>query len=473
MILSLPVMNRKYAGSRIRWSLHLLLFFVLPPFITMHDTTIAIDLAEKSDDEVLVSKGPDEVLFNRSISPIWDELSTLLKDTQEMTHPDQGIVVLMEATGMAWFAVSAFFEDHSIPVYRVKGQRTKEMRNVIDKYTKTDKIDARALAMLYYLIPDTLDRLHLPEANRHALKRWVKRRNHHLENQVAEENRLQSFLNWAIPGYSGNVSHLTNKKMREIIPKAVNYEWMQHMGEDRFYDWAKRRNNKITRDQTDRLYAASENARKAFGDAAGTEHYPADELEAETQDYIMELNHWDKRIQECEEKISEFNTEILSDKPLQSLKGTADLTEAVIKAFLGDGSQFPNLSKAECFVSYIPETNQTGNSDQKGTDIRKDGPDILKKFLYTAVDSARQWDPQIAEKYHKEMMEKGNPHTKAICNCVNKYLARILRILRTGEPYELRDCEGNPVSTQEAKRIINEKYTVPDKVRERLRNRAE
>ncbi len=70
------------------------------------------------------------------------------------------------------------------------------------------------------------------------------------------------------------------------------------------------------------------------------------------------------------------------------------------------------------------------------------------------------------------MVEKGPPHTKAICNCVNAYVGRILRVLRTGAPYQLRDCQDHPITPGEARQIVEQHYRVPETVRDRWRSRA-
>ncbi len=84
---------------------------------------------------------------------------------------------------------------------------------------------------------------------------------------------------------------------------------------------------------------------------------------------------------------------------------------------------------------------------------------------------ARQWDPQIAAIYYREMVHKGKTHTQAVCRCVNALLGRIWRILRTGEPYELRDGQGAPISAQAARTAIVEQFQVPEQVRKRTRSR--
>ncbi len=43
--------------------------------------------------------------------------------------------------------------------------------------------------------------------------------------------------------------------------------------------------------------------------------------------------------------------------------------------------------------------------------------------------------------------------------------------MKRGTPYEVRDTDGRPVSKEEAKAIIAERWTVPEEVRRRRRGR--
>ena len=70
------------------------------------------------------------------------------------------------------------------------------------------------------------------------------------------------------------------------------------------------------------------------------------------------------------------------------------------------------------------------------------------------------------------MTTKGHHHKQALCAVANRLVNRIFRVLRTGEPYGLRDLDGRPVEVAEAKMIIAERYTVPPNPREAPRQPA-
>ena len=121
----------------------------------------------------------------------------------------------------------------------------------------------------------------------------------------------------------------------------------------------------------------------------------------------------------------------------------------------------------------VPESAQSGGSEAKGQHITQAGPDLVKKYAFLDAESARQWDPQIAAIYYTQMVERGKHHNQAVCACATHVLDRVLTVLRTGRPYELRDVDGTPVRVAEARAIVLERYQVPAEVRRTTRQQRQ
>ena len=69
------------------------------------------------------------------------------------------------------------------------------------------------------------------------------------------------------------------------------------------------------------------------------------------------------------------------------------------------------------------------------------------------------------------MMHKGKHHKQAVCACATHLLDRVLAVLRSDKPYEMRDSDGTAVSDQQARELIVERYSVPAEVRRRTNKR--
>ena len=115
----------------------------------------------------------------------------------------------------------------------------------------------------------------------------------------------------------------------------------------------------------------------------------------------------------------------------------------------------------------IPDSQQSDQSETKVLNISQVGPDLIKKFAYMGAEVARQWDPQIAAIYLDQMVKHGKHHNQAVCACATHLLDRIWMILKEDRPYELREVDGTPVTVDEGRAIIAERYTVTKDVRQR------
>jgi len=70
------------------------------------------------------------------------------------------------------------------------------------------------------------------------------------------------------------------------------------------------------------------------------------------------------------------------------------------------------------------------------------------------------------------MVHKGKHHTQAVCACATHLLERVRVILTEDRAYELQDVDGTPVTREQARAVIVERYTVPKEVRQRNNRRA-
>ncbi|WP_198406922.1 hypothetical protein [Nocardia terpenica] len=82
-----------------------------------------------------------------------------------------------------------------------------------------------------------------------------------------------------------------------------------------------------------------------------------------------------------------------------------------------------------------------------------------------AAQQARRSDPSLAAKYHRLMTETGKHHNSAVCHLATTLLTRIAACWRRGEHYIIQDIDGSPVTPEQARAIIADRYTVPAEIR--------
>ena len=108
---------------------------------------------------------------------------------------------------------------------------------------------------------------------------------------------------------------------------------------------------------------------------------------------------------------------------------------------------------------------------RKGQSMSKAGPSLLRTMFYRAADTARRQDPQLARIYYVQMTERGATPRKACCIVAGHLAERAWAVLHRGTPMRSATTTATPSPPAEAKKIIAERWTVPEDIRKRRRNR--
>jgi hypothetical protein len=156
----------------------------------------------------------------------------------------------------------------------------------------------------------------------------------------------------------------------------------------------------------------------------------------------------------------------------RSLPGFAEISAPVLVAVMGRPGRFRDATRFKSYAGLAPRASQTGDTDRKGQPMSKAGPSLLRATLFRAADTARRQDPQLARIYHQQMTERGANHLKASCVVAGHLAERAWTVLSRGTPYVICDNNGTPVTTEQARQIIAQKWTVPEEVRKRRRSRT-
>ena len=125
------------------------------------------------------------------------ELDKLLRRARHGAGDNPEIIVVLEATSLAWHPVSLYLQQHGAKLYRVNGRMTKRMRRVRYPHARSDRLDCQVLATLYNAYPSKLDPLHIPTGEEMTLQRACRELVRYREAITAIDNRLTAYDNWA------------------------------------------------------------------------------------------------------------------------------------------------------------------------------------------------------------------------------------------------------------------------------------
>lgn len=442
----------------------------------MNKRIIGIDLAVSAKHKAIVLDPACNQFIGKQISfrALPADLDQLLCLAQEDAPNDVTLIAILEATGMAWYPVAIYLQRHGVTVYRVNGQKTKDFRRALWKHTGSDRIDSRVLAHLYQIAPDRLERCPLPDGNLLALQRACRAYARWRGLDVAEQNRMQAIDHWAWDGLYKLVPTIAQPWMRQhwYNPWRVQEAGEGHLAlawqvaatkfpDDISWigDWV------IRAQQMTTLYGSEAQV--------GYDHLH----ETMRHSLLLRERYAQERKSLNKEKIKPLFRQLYPDCPLTTIKGIGIQSAATYRAFIQDMDRFRSVEKFRLWCGIVPRSKQSGHSETKGMPITKAGPNLIKATLYLNAEVARQWDVQLAVIYHKQMVEYGKHHKKAVCACASHLASRIYAVLKEQRPYQLRDINGNPISDETSRELCLQ-YRVPDEVRKRnnkrfRRNQAE
>jgi hypothetical protein len=177
--------------------------------------------------------------------------------------------------------------------------------------------------------------------------------------------------------------------------------------------------------------------------------------------------------QSITQRLKELYQELHPSDNLCTIPGVGEQTAPVFLAVVGDPARFHSQSAFANFNGVVPNSKQSAQTETKGLRMTKAGPAIMKWALYQSGQIGRRCDPQLASLYYREMVHNGKNHKQAMGAVMSHIGARILAVLRENKPYELRDVQGKPITWEEAKKLIQLNYHVPEEIkRDRRRRRT-
>ena len=432
-----------------------------------HRRLVGIDLGIASAHTVRVLDETGATLAKRKAWPTVESLAEVEVVALAGCPAGTRLEVVVEPTGPAWLPIAVFFARRGHIVHRVSSAKAADLRRFLSRHTKTNGIDADTLARLALFDPAGLQPLELPGAERAALDRRV-RATDRLTRQASEHKvRIKDLVRQLLPmtpltGDLG-VADLAvlerfadpnallkagHRRVMAVIVKASH----NHQGAERAATWI------AAAEAAVELYAG--HPAVAFADLAAevaTEVRLLRTVQAELDAHAAERER-------CYRWVDPTGL-------ARSLPGLAEVGGPAVVAAMGDPARFGRGAQFRAFTGLTPRASETGDTDRKGQPMSKAGSSLLRTTLIRAADHARKQDPQLARIYYLQMVERGKDHLGALCVVAANLAERTWAVMRRGMPYVICDNDGQPVTSDEARAIIAEHWTVPADVRARRRSK--
>jgi transposase len=439
----------------------------------MNTRIIGIDLAVTAAHKAIVL----DQASNTYVSPLLTfhtdpaDLDHVLNRARAGASEPLCLQAVLEATAMSWYTVGQYLERHNVAVYRVNGQQVADLRRVYQRHAKSDRIDARVLARLPLVMPDSLHRCYFPSGPQITLQRACREvaRLKHLV--TASKNRILATDQLAWLGLSEVVSPFSELAF-----------WLR----ENWYDpWRVQAAGAEELAQAWQAVAPEEPVGVSWAPALiqRAERMTALLDSPDRLDYAqlqVSLQREQARLRQADEEahhlrlktVRPLYRQLHPTRYLETMQGVGQDSAAIYIAFIGDIERFPSVRDFLGWSGLIPFSRQSGEAQARGLRVTKAGPNLVKATAFLNAGIARQWDPEIAAIYYRQMMDQGKHHLQAVCACATHLLTRIYAVLRDERPYQLRDVDGTPVDKHTARRICQTRYQVPQEVRQRNNRRV-
>jgi transposase len=429
---------------------------------------VGIDLGITSAHTVRVLDGAGAIVCRRKAAPTADSLGEVERAALAGTAAGTRLEVVIEPTGPAWLPIAVFFTAGGHTVYRVSSAKAADLRRFLHRHAKSNGIDADTLARLPLVDPTGLRPLQLPDAPRAALDRRVRATDRLTQQAAHHKRRIKDLVRQLLP-CSPLTGELGMADLAVLQATGGDPHALLAAGPTRLT----RRIHKASHGlqgaaRAEQWLAAARAALELYAD------HPAvafAELAAEVTSEVRllratqaELDLHARQRERCYQRVDPGGL-------ARSLPGLAEVGGPALVATMGPAGRFATAGKFRSFTGLAPKASETGQTDRKGQPISKAGSRLLRTTLVRAADNARRLDPQLARIYYLQMVQRGKAHLGAICVVAAHLAERAWRVMDRGLPYVLCDTDGVPVTPEQAKQLIAERWTVPEEVRRRRRSR--
>ena len=424
-------------------------------------STLGIDLAVRAPHVATLTNDQGEVIWSRRR---FRSHSGDLAALSAVTGPAAELTVVMEPTRSAWVVVAAHFQAIGARVVMVAPEQSSDLRRYYKKHTKNDRLDAFVLSRVPLLHPEGLVEVTgLGPAD--PLKRAVRRRVRLVGERHACYQRVDAMLDLLGPAYNEVLGTEGTKTASVILERYGNPKSLRRLGLSRLTELVARTSGgHLGADYAAEILRAANEAIELWR-SGGLDF---DELAWDLAQEIRIIRQLEVEIDRLDARIAELYDAVDPKGIVRSAPGVGPVLSAGIIGRLGDVNRFANLAGIRSFTGLVPGVNQSGLAETR-PGITKQGDPGLRRDLFFAADMARHYDPQLAAKHHRLIVERRLHHYAAVCHVATTLVTRIAACLRSGQHYVVRDIDGRQVTHVEARTIIAERYAIPPEARRRAR----
>ena len=406
--------HRELCGSK--QYLNLLLRSVLMIYV-------GIDVAKDKHD-CFITDSDGEILFPVfTIQNNRDGFDDLFAKILSISSDFSNIKVGLEATGHYSYNLLGYLLDKGLHTFVINPLHTNLYRKSLSlRKTKTDKVDARTIAMM--LMSDVnLKSYSDISYHNEELKSLTRYRFDKVQERARLKQSVSRLVTILFPELEKLVPTLHIASVYALLSELPSTGKIASCHLTHLTKLLE--NASKGRYSKEKAIEIREAARVSIGS-----NMPAKSLELKhTLHLISEL---DSEISEIESEIKQIMDQISS--PILTIPGIGYRMGAMILAEIGDFSRFDSPDKILAYAGASPSTYQSGQLESSYSHMEKRGSRYLRFALINAAKYVCHWDETFGAYLQKKISE-GKHYNVAITHATKKLVRLIYAMEKSGKPY--------------------------------------
>lgn len=385
---------------------------------------VGIDVAKDKHD-CFITNSNGEILYKAfSIQNNLNGFDELYWKIQSVATDMSQIKVGLEATGHYNYNILGYLLDKGLPTYVINPLHTNLFRKSLSlRKTKTDKVDARTIAMM--LMSDVnLKSYSDTSYHNEELKSLTRYRFDKVQERAKLKQSVSRLVTILFPELEKIVPTLHMASVYALLTELPSADQiaschLTHL--TKLLETASK--GRYSRDKAIEIRDA---ARISIGS-----QMPAKSLELKhTIKLISEL---DTEVDEIESGIRKIMDDINS--PILTIPGISYRMGAMIIAEVGDFSRFDSPDRILAYAGVSPSTYQSGQLDSSYSHMEKRGSRYLRFALINAAKYVCHWDETFGAYLQKKISE-GKHYNVAITHATKKLVRLIYAMEKSGKSYQ-------------------------------------
>jgi transposase len=384
-------------------------------------------------------------IFHDSFKKVDKAIELLKKAEKDFANRP---IVVMESTGHYHKILFHAFAEAGFEVVITNPLQTDSIKNLGIRKVKSDKVDARKVALLYCF--QELKTTSIPNDTINCLKSLCRQYYKMTDQLTAYKNKLIGIVDQVMLNFTDVFKDVTSKTALALLER---YPTPSHM---------------LKGNREEIISLISETSRKGIKRATSkyelliqkAKDFEPLSISSPANISLIQVNI--NMVRTLEKSISDIEDAILKlikddkeqDMPvltltlelLCSIPGIGLMTAATILAEVGDFSAFQKSNKLVAYFGIDPSVKQSGKFKGTQNKMSKRGSRFLRKVIYTSalacIRKKRNGElnnPVLYEYYQKKCISK--PKKVALGAVMHKLVSIIFAVLRDKKPFELKTPE--------------------------------